>query len=210
MKIGLFFGSFNPIHIGHLAIANFMAEYTDLEEIWFIVSPHNPLKSKSSLLADHHRLKLVELSIKAYPKFKASNVEFNLPQPSFTIDTLNFLKKEYHDDEFVLIIGSDNLTHFTKWKDYELLLKNHELYVYPRPGFNNKDINLPGTIQIIPAPLMEVSSSFIREAIKERKTIPFFLPAPAYQLIKEMHFYKDGSVHDEGVFKTRKANTRVK
>ncbi|RZT93451.1 nicotinate-nucleotide adenylyltransferase [Ancylomarina subtilis] len=190
MKIGLFFGSFNPIHIGHLAIANFMAEYTDLEEIWFIVSPHNPLKNKASLLNDYHRLELVKLSIEAYPQFKASNIEFGLPQPSFTIDTLSYLKEKHSNHQFSLIVGSDNLNSFTKWKNYELLLQNHELYVYPRPGFKDEDVNLPGIIHIVPAPLMEVSSSFIRQAIKEKKEIPFFLPAPAYQYIKEMHFYE--------------------
>lgn len=190
MKIGLFFGSFNPIHIGHLAIANYMAEYTDLEEIWFVISPHNPLKNKASLLADYHRLELVELSIEAYPQFKASNIEFNLPQPSYTIDTLSYLKEKHSKHEFALIVGSDNLNSFTKWKNYEFLLQNHELYVYPRPGFKDEDVKLAGTIHIVPAPLMEVSSSFIRQAIKEKKEIPFFLPSPAYQYIKEMHFYE--------------------
>ncbi len=190
MKIGLFFGSFNPIHIGHLAIANFMAEYTDLEEIWFVVSPHNPLKNKASLLADYHRLELVELSIETYPQFKTSNIEFRLPQPSYTIDTLSYLREKHSKHQFSLIVGSDNLNSFTKWKNYELLLQNHELYVYPRPGFKDEDVNLPGTIHIVPAPLMEVSSSFIRQAIKEKKEIPFFLPSPAYQYIKDMHFYE--------------------
>ena len=190
MKIGLFFGSFNPIHIGHLAIANFMAEFTDLEEIWFVVSPHNPLKNKASLLADYHRLELVELSIESYPQFKASNIEFGLPQPSFTIDTLTYLREKHNKHQFALIVGSDNLNNFTKWKNYELLLQNHELYVYPRPGFKDEDVNLPGTIHIVPAPLMEVSSSFIRQAIKEKKEIPFFLPVQAYQYIKDMHFYE--------------------
>lgn len=190
MKIGLFFGSFNPIHIGHLAIANFMAEYTDLEEIWFVVSPHNPLKNKASLLADYHRLELLELSIEDYPQFKASNIEFGLPQPSFTIDTLSYLKEKHSKHQFSLIVGSDNLYSFTKWKNYEILLQNHELYVYPRPGFKDEDVVLPGTIHIVPAPLIEVSSSFIRQAIKEKKEIPFFLPSPAYQYIKEMHFYE--------------------
>ena len=190
MKIGLFFGSFNPIHIGHLAIANFMAEYSDLEEIWFVVSPHNPLKNKSSLLVDYHRLELVKLSIEGYPQFKASNIEFGLPQPSYTIDTLSYLREKHSNHQFALIVGSDNLKSFTRWKNHELLLQHHELYVYPRPGFKDEDVTLPGTIHIVPAPLMEVSSSFIRQAIKEKKEIPFFLPTPAYQYIKEMHFYE--------------------
>lgn len=131
--------------------------------------PTQSSKNKASLLADYHRLELVELSIEAYPQFKASNIEFNLPQPSYTIDTLSYLKEKHSKHEFALIVGSDNLNSFTKWKNYEFLLQNHELYVYPRPGFKDEDVNLAGTIHIVPAPLMEVSSSFIRQAIKEKR-----------------------------------------
>ncbi|MDE5418940.1 nicotinate-nucleotide adenylyltransferase [Labilibaculum sp. DW002] len=190
MKIGLFFGSFNPIHIGHLAIANYMAEYTDLDQIWFVVSPHNPFKNKSSLLTDYHRLELVNRAIERYPNFKASNIEFGMPQPSYTIDTLTYLKEKNPTHQFSLIVGSDNLKNFTKWKNYDLILKNHGLFVYPRPDFESENIELKGNISIVEAPLMEVSSSFIRKAISEQKEIPFFMPESAYNYLKEMHFYE--------------------
>lgn len=190
MNIGLFFGSFNPIHIGHLAIANYMVEYTNLDQIWFVVSPHNPLKKKSSLLADYHRLELVNRAIENYPKFKASNIEFGLPQPSYTIDTLTYLNEKFPTNNFSLIIGSDNLKSFSKWKNFELILLNHEIFVYPRPGFKDKEIVLTGKIHLIDAPLMEVSSSFIRKAISEKKEIPYFLPDSVYKYLKEMHFYE--------------------
>jgi len=190
MKIGLFFGSFNPIHIGHLAIANYMAEYTDLDQIWFVVSPHNPFKNKSSLLADYHRLALVNKAIERYPHFKASNIEFGMPQPSFTIDTLTYLQEKNPVHEFSLILGSDNLKNFTKWKNYNLILANHDLFVYPRPDFKSEDINLEGNIHIVDAPLMEISSSFIRNAIKKKIELPYFVPESAYRYIKEMHFYE--------------------
>ncbi|WP_372751276.1 nicotinate (nicotinamide) nucleotide adenylyltransferase [Labilibaculum sp.] len=190
MKIGLFFGSFNPIHIGHLAIANYMVEYTDLEQIWFVVSPHNPFKNKKSLLADYHRLALVNKAIENYPKFRASNVEFGMPQPSFTIDTLTYLQEKNPQMNFSLIIGSDNLTNFTKWKNHDLILQNHDLFVYPRPNFDPEKIAIKGNIKIVDAPLMEISSSFIRKAIKEQKDIPYFMPETAYTYLKEMHFYE--------------------
>jgi nicotinate-nucleotide adenylyltransferase len=190
MKIGLFFGSFNPIHIGHLAIANYMVEYTNLEQIWFVVSPQNPFKNKGSLLADYHRLALVNKAIENYPKFKASNVEFDMPKPSFTIDTLTYLREKYPHINFSLIIGSDNLKTFTKWKNHELILSNHDLFVYPRPNFEADKIALDGNIQIVNAPLMEISSSFIRKAIHEKKDIPYFMPEMAYNYLKEMHFYE--------------------
>ena len=190
MKIGLYFGSFNPIHIGHLAIANYMAEFSDLEQIWFVVSPQNPFKQKNSLLADYHRLELVNRAIEDYPNFKASNIEFGLPQPSYTIDTLAYLKEKYPALQFSLIMGSDNLKSFSKWKNHELILAEHDLYVYPRPGFKDDEVELNGTIHLINAPLMEISSSFIRKAIKEKKEIPYFLPPSVYKYLKEMHFYE--------------------
>jgi len=190
MKIGLYFGSFNPIHIGHLAIANYMAEYSDLDQIWFVVSPQNPFKQKSSLLSDYHRLELVNRSIENYTKLKASNIEFGLPKPSYTIDTLTYLKEKFPANEFSLIVGSDNLKSFSKWKNYELILQNHDLYVYPRPGFKDEEVQLDGNIHLVNAPLMEISSSFIREAIKNKKEIPYFMPEAAYSYLKEMHFYE--------------------
>jgi len=190
MKIGLYFGSFNPIHIGHLAIANYMAEFSDLDQVWFVISPQNPFKKKESLLSDYHRLELVNRAIENYPKIKASNIEFGLPIPSYTIDTLTYLKEKFSNYEFSLILGSDNLNNFHKWKNHDIILLNHELYVYPRPGFKDDEIELEGTIHLVNAPLMEISSSFIRNAIKNNKEIPFFLPEMAYQYLKEMHFYE--------------------
>ena len=190
MKVGLFFGSFNPIHIGHMAIANYMLEYTDLKNIWFVVSPHNPLKEKKSLLPDIHRLRLVREAIGDFNKFKASNIEFKLPQPSYTINTLAHLKEKYSKNEFVLIIGSDNLQTFHKWKNHEEILKQHEVYIYPRPGSDGGQFKDHPKVKMTDAPLMNISSSFIREAIKQKKDIRYYLPENAGKYIREMHFYE--------------------
>jgi nicotinate-nucleotide adenylyltransferase len=189
-KIGLFFGSFNPIHIGHLVIANYMAEFTDLEEVWFVVSPHNPLKNKSSLLPNDQRLRLVREAIYDYSKFKASNIEFSLPQPSYTINTLTYLKEKHPDKQFVLILGSDNLNTFNKWKNYEEILNQYELYVYPRPGTDGGELKNHPKVKIVNAPQMDISATFIRNAIREKKNIRFMLPEPVHQYISEMHFYE--------------------
>jgi nicotinate-nucleotide adenylyltransferase len=189
-KTGLFFGSFNPIHIGHLAIANYMLEFTDLDEIWFMVSPHNPLKEKETLLADHHRLALVRISTENYPRFKASNFEFSLPRPSYTIDTLVRLEEKYPGRDFVLISGTDIFPTFHKWKNYEELLNHCQLYIYPRPGFDLGKYAGHPNIHLYEAPLMEISSSFIRDAISNGKDIRFFLPEKVYEYIREMHFYR--------------------
>lgn len=190
MKVGLYFGSFNPVHIGHLAIANYILEYSDLRQIWFVISPQNPLKSKHSLLEDHYRLRLLEMAVKEYPQFAVSDVEFRLPLPSYTIDTLTYLKETFASYEFTLIMGSDNWDNFHKWKNYEQLLKQFEILVYPRPGFNEKSIDGFNNVKLIHAPQMEISSSFIRQAIKDGKDIPCFLPKKVYQFIKEKHFYE--------------------
>ncbi len=191
MKTGLFFGSFNPIHIGHLAIANYMVEYSDMEQVWFVVSPHNPLKKKESLLSDIHRLTMVRIAIEYDRRFKASNIEFDLPQPSYTIDTLVYLKEQHPDREFVIIMGADQISAFTKWKNYEELIKSTKRYVYPRPG-NTIDINDPlmQNAQLIDAPQMDISSSFIRSAIAQGKDIRHFLHQKVWEFIDEMNFYK--------------------
>jgi nicotinate-nucleotide adenylyltransferase len=188
-KTGLFFGSFNPIHIGHLAIANYMVEFTDLNEVWFMISPHNPLKEKGSLLADHHRYYLVQIAVENYPRFKASNFEFNLPKPSYTIDTLVRLEEKYPHHQFVLISGTDIFPTFHKWKNWEEVLNNYQIYVYNRPGSNLGKYESHPNIHFYQAPLMEISSSFIREAISKGKDIRFFLPGTVYDYIMEMHFY---------------------
>ena len=189
-KIGLFFGSFNPIHIGHLIIANYMLEFTDLDEVWFIISPHNPLKEKKTLLGDHHRYYMVNMAIADNYRFRASNIEFNMPQPSYTIHTLTYLKEKYPDKNFILIAGSDNLPTFHKWKNYEMILEDHHLYIYPRPNTKPHPYLDHPSFTYIDAPLMEISSSFIRKAIKEEKNVSFLLPPGIYDHIIDMHFYE--------------------
>lgn len=190
MKVGLFFGSFNPVHVGHMVIANYMAEFTDLDKIWFVVSPHNPFKKKSTLLHDHHRLELVRLAIGDSIKLQASDIEFKLPQPSYTINTLAYLLDKYPKNEFSLIMGSDNLEGLHKWKNAEDILKNHNIYVYPRPASDGGALKLHSNVKWTEAPLMELSSTFLREAIKNKRDVQHMIPFQAYEYIKEMHFYK--------------------
>lgn len=190
MKIGLYFGSFNPIHIGHLAIANYMVEFTDLNQLWFVVSPQNPLKKKSSLLEEYHRFELVNQAVDDDLRFKASNVEFKLPQPSYTTDTLAHLEERYPDSQFVLIMGSDNLDSIHKWKNYEQLLDNYQFYVYPRHESDIEKLKAFKNVKIVNAPQMELSATFIRNSIKEGKDIRHFLPPKVYNYIVDMHFYE--------------------
>jgi nicotinate-nucleotide adenylyltransferase len=190
MKVGLFFGSFNPIHIGHLAIAEYIHEYSDINELWFIVSPQNPLKKKSTLLDDHHRLEMVYRAIKDDTRFRVSDIEFKMPRPSYTIDTLTYLKEKHPLNEFVMIMGSDNLKSFSKWKNYESLEENFQRYIYPRHLSADVNILQMKNAILVNAPKMEISSSFIRDAIKEGKTIKYFLPKEVFQYIDEMNFYK--------------------
>jgi nicotinate-nucleotide adenylyltransferase len=190
MKIGLFFGSFNPIHTGHMVLANYMLEFTGLEKIWFIVSPHNPLKQKNSLLHERYRLEMVTLAIGDNNKMKASDIEFKLPQPSYTINTLAHLQEKYPGNDFALIMGADNLENFHKWKNYEEILKQVELYVYPRPGASGGSLSSHKKVKLVNAPLMEISSTEIRNAIKEKKDVRYFVPQATWEYIKEMHFYE--------------------
>jgi len=189
-KIGLLFGSFNPIHNGHLILANYMAEFTDLDEVWFVVSPQNPLKNKSSLLADYHRLALVRLSVEDSQKLKVSNIEFSMPKPSYTIDTLTWLLDSHPDNEFVVICGTDIFPHFHKWKNYNEILKQYNIYVYPRPGYTLGKYSDFQSVKLHNAPLMEISSSFIRKGIKEKKNMNYWMPDAVYEYILEMHFYE--------------------
>ena len=188
-KVGLFFGSFNPIHIGHLAIANYIVEFTELDRIWFVVTPHNPLKPKKTLLADNHRYYMVNLAVEDDRRFKASNIEFKLPQPSYTVNTLAYLKEKYPDLEFSLIMGADNILTIQKWKNYEYILQNYKIYVYPRPGYNLDNINYKNVITVN-APIMQISASFIRNAIKSGKDVRYFLLPKVWEFIDEMRFYK--------------------
>jgi nicotinate-nucleotide adenylyltransferase len=190
MHIGLFFGSFNPIHVGHMVLANYMASFTDLEQVWFIVSPHNPLKEKSSLLNQNQRLHMVNLAIGDNDILKSNNIEFSLSQPSYTINTLAHLKEKYPQHLFSLIMGEDNLASFTKWKNYEEILKNHKLYVYPRPNSNSGALKTHPNVILTEAPLMDISSTIIRKAIKDKKDVSFFLPQAVWQYLDEMSFYK--------------------
>lgn len=188
-RIGLFFGSFNPIHLGHLIIANYILENTDLNKIWFIVSPQNPLKNTNDLLDDTIRLKLVRLAIKNNNKFKASDIEFKLSKPSYTINTLKYLKSKYKTKDFVLIVGEDNLDSFEKWKDYREILNDYELYVYPRTNSKaNKNLNFQN-IHKINAPLIEISSTYIRENIKLNKSIRYLLPEVVRKEIEKNNYY---------------------
>ncbi|MBL0331195.1 MAG: nicotinate-nucleotide adenylyltransferase [Bacteroidetes bacterium] len=190
MKVGLFFGSFNPIHVGHMVIANYMLANSDLDRIWFVVSPHNPLKEKNSLLPETHRLQMVTLAIGDNNKMKASNIEFKLPQPSYTINTLAHLKEKYPNNDFALIMGSDNLEGFHKWKNYEEILKHYELYVYPRPNIKGSELFNHKRVKMIDAPLMEISSTSIRKAIKDKKDVRYFVAPAVWEYMREMHFYE--------------------
>lgn len=188
-RIGLFFGSFNPIHFGHLIIANHMVEHTDLDQIWFVVSPCNPLKQKSSLLDERHRLAMVKIAIEDNDKFRASDIEFKLTQPSYTTHTLAYLTELYPNKEFCLIMGGDNLETIEKWKNYQFILDNFSIYVYPRPNSEVEKWDGRPNIHITNAPFMDISSSFIRAQIVENKSIRYILPDDVIQYIEEMHFY---------------------
>ncbi|MGC9470741.1 MAG: nicotinate (nicotinamide) nucleotide adenylyltransferase [Bacteroidales bacterium] len=186
---GLLFGSFNPVHMGHLMIANYFIEFTPVENLWLVVSPQNPLKKSSGLLPGPERLEMVRLALHDDPRFLACNIEFRLPEPSYTINTLTHLTAKYPDREFVLIMGADNLSTLSKWKDYQVLLEKYQIFVYPRPGYPaEKNIQHPN-ISLHEAPLIEISASFIRESIAQGKDMRFFLPHRVYDYITKKGFY---------------------
>jgi len=191
-KIGLYFGTFNPIHIGHLAIANYMSEYSDLDEVWLVITPHSPFKKKKTLLNNHHRLAMVETALEDYPNLKPSKIEFNLPQPNYTVNTLAHLEEKHTDYHFCLIMGEDNLKGLHKWKNYQVILEQYPIYVYPRisNGSISKQLKEYKSITKIPAPIMEISSTFIRNAIKEKKNVRPLLPKNVWEYIDQMNFYK--------------------
>ncbi len=204
MKIGLYFGTFNPIHVGHLIIANYMAYYKDLDQVWLVVSPQNPLKDKLTLLQDYHRLALVRIAIEDNQKLKACDEEFHLPKPSFTATTLAYLKEKYPDYEFSLIMGEDNLRTLHKWRNFEVILDKHKIYVYPRvltlqeedelnelKSFNTSPHHdHPNVVHCLDVPVMKVSSSFVRQAIKENRDVRYLLTDPVHKYVEEMHFYR--------------------
>lgn len=190
MKVGLFFGSFNPLHTGHLIIANYFAENTDVQQVWFIISPQNPFKNKESLLDEKHRYYMVNLAVEDNPKLKASNVEFHMPKPSYTIDTLTHLKEKYPENTFVLLMGSDNLSGFHKWKNYVQILRQHAVYVYKRRGVETVPENLHGDIRLFDVPLLDISSTFIRQTIHNKKSVRYLVPDVVWRYVTEMHFYE--------------------
>ena len=175
MRIGLFSGSFNPIHIGHLALANWLCEFGEVDEVWFVVSPRNPFKEGQMLMDNHLRLRLVREAIGDYPRFRASDVEFHLPLPSYTIHTLDKLRGEYPAHEFHLIIGSDNWAGFYRWREAERILAEHHLIIYPRPGYPVEAATLPPHVRLTQAPVLDVSSTFIRQALEEKRDVRYFL-----------------------------------
>ena len=192
MKVGLYFGTFNPIHVGHMIIANHMVEYSDLDEIWMVVTPHNPFKKKSSLLDNHHRFELVYKATESYNKIKPSNIEFNLPQPNYTVNTLAYISEKHPKKEFSLIMGEDNLKGFHKWKNFQTILDHHKIYVYPRisEGSLEHKIKNHKKIQKIDAPIIQISSTMIRNGIKNNKNVRPLLDKEVWTYIDEMNFYR--------------------
>lgn len=188
--IGLFFGSFNPIHLGHLVIANYMANYTDLKEVWFVVSPHNPLKQKAGLADMYDRLEMARLATENATHLKVSDIEFKLPQPSYTVDTMAHLKEKHPEKEFALIMGADNLVSLKKWKNYEVLLQNHQIFVYPRPNADIGEWENHPSIVITETPQMDISSTFIRQAVKQEKSIQFLVPDAVIDFMDRKSLYK--------------------
>lgn len=189
-KIGLFFGSFNPIHVGHMIIANVMAENTDLNKVWFVVSPQNPFKPGNGLLHEFDRYDMVKAAIAENYKLEVSDVEFHLPKPSYTIHTLAHLQEKHPSKNFRLIIGEDNLGNFTRWKNYEQILEQYGLYVYPRPNATNSDLKRHANVILVEAPLLDISATYIRHCIKDNKSIRYLVPESVEQLIHLKQFYR--------------------
>lgn len=189
-KIGLFFGSFNPIHVGHLIISNAMLSHAPLDEVWFVVSPQNPLKERRTLLADHHRLEMVRLAVEDNYHLRACDVEFHLPIPSYTVLTLAHLGEQYRDKEFSLIMGSDNLDNFDRWRNYQYIIDHYQIYVYPRPNHDGGAFAKHPHVNCVEVPMMDISSSYIREQIKQKKDVRYLLTEPVYNYLTEMHFYE--------------------
>jgi nicotinate-nucleotide adenylyltransferase len=189
-KTGLFFGSFNPVHTGHMVIANYMAQFTDLDEVWLVVSPQNPLKEKKSLARDYDRLHLVRLAIGDNLHLRASDVEFHLPKPSYTIDTLTHLREEHPERELVLIMGGDNLATLHKWKNHELILRDYAIYVYQRPAYELGEFADHPSVHLFEAPLMQISASFIRRCIAQGKSVEYLVPDAVYRYLTNSGLYR--------------------
>ena len=189
MKIGLYFGSFNPVHIGHLIIANHAVNETDLNQVWFVVSPQNPFKESAGLLNEYHRLHLIKSAIDGENNLRASSVEFNLPKPYYTVDSLAYLKEKYPEHQFAILMGSDGFKNINKWKNYKVILDNHLIYIYKRPGFEITE-TYGATVQILEAPLLEISSTHIRDLIKNKKSIRFLVPDVVKEEIEIAGYYR--------------------
>jgi len=189
-KIGLFFGSFNPIHVGHLIIANIMAENTDLRKVWFVVSPLNPFKSSGGLLHEFDRYDMVKAAIADNYKLEVSDVEFHLPKPSYTIDTLVVLSEKFNDHEFKVIMGEDNLINFEKWKNHDRILNDYGLYVYPRPGVTKSELLRHTGVKMVEAPLLDISATYIRQCVKDNKSVRYLVPESVEKMITLRNFYK--------------------
>ena len=189
-KIGIYSGSFNPIHHGHVMLANYLVEFSDLDELWFVVTPQNPLKKKEDLLDDDERLKMVQLAIGDDPRIRVSDIEMHLPTPSYTINTLTALSEQYPDSEFVFICGMDSLQNLKHWREYQRILDNYELLVFPREGYDGGElVNYP-SVTVLKTPILEVSSTFIRQCVKEGRDVRHFMPEKAYVYMKTNRFYE--------------------
>ena len=189
-KVGIYSGSFNPIHHGHVMLANYLVEFSDLDELWFVVTPQNPLKQKEDLLDDDERLKMVQLALGDDPRFHVSDIEMHLPTPSYTINTLTSLSEQNPDCEFVFICGMDSLQNFKNWREYQRILDNYELLVFPREGYDGGElINYP-SVTVLKTPILEISSTFIRQCIKEGRDVRHFMPEKAFAYMKTNRFYE--------------------
>ena len=193
MKVGLYFGTFNPIHVGHLIIANHMVGFSDLDEVWFVVTPQSPHKKKQSLLANHHRYELVYIAVEDYPKLRPSDIEFKLSQPNYTVYTLAYISEKYPDKEFSLIMGEDNLKTFHKWKNYEAIIEHHDIYVYPRisGGKVKNQFRDHPKVHRVDAPVIQISATHIRDSIKQNKNVQALLPKGVWKYLDEMNFYRN-------------------
>jgi len=189
LKIGLFFGSFNPIHIGHLIIANIMAETTDLSKVWMVISPQNPFKPAKGLLHEFDRFDMVRAAVYDHFKIEASDIEFHLPKPSYTIHTLVHLKERHPDKEFKVIMGEDNLTNFVKWKNYQMILEDYGLYVYPRPDAQPSELKTHPNVRMVDAPMLDLSATFIRKCIRNNQSVRYLVPDPVEEMIRTRGFY---------------------
>ena len=189
-KIGIYSGSFNPIHHGHVMLANYLVEFSDLDALWFVVTPQNPLKKKDDLLEDDERLKMVQLAVGDDPRFCVSDIEMHLPTPSYTINTLTVLSEQYPDCQFVFICGMDSLQNLKRWREYQKILDNYEILVFPREGYDGGELLDCPSVTVLKTPVLEISSSFIRQCIKEGRDVRHFMPEKAFLYMKENHFYE--------------------